>query len=237
MHVIYALYWAKSDSVYVGRTNSVRNRVEIHNRMGTTNTHYNHMVQEQYSKYGEPEFIQLELCEDIEAITLEKVWISQFDKNVLNLQSVDVCTTPFVTVKPRPKIDTSIKCRAVLIDGDGVLHYVNSVVEFCKHNTILNKTWDSSVPEVRKVILGTRKSHKRFRLYDEHLELPPLRHTYTVCNKSLGITISNIDNLSEYCRNEPLLANNWYNNADNLRKIAAGRRKKSINGFQCYYTL
>ena len=241
MQVIYSLYWEPSDMVYIGKTTSIKTRIAEHNKDGLAGTHYNDKIQHQYKLYGIPTVTQLEVCEDAEVFKREQHWIREFDSinsglNIQNTGSNHAVNVRSIACNTNIEIDSTIKCKAILIDEKNQPHYVNNVADFCRTNSLLCSTWESSSRDINRVIKGERKSHKNFRLYNPEGTIAVLNKCYSLINTETGSIVENITNLAEFCRQEPALSDNWYNAANSLRMLAAGRRKKPIKGFTCKYS-
>lgn len=71
---IYALYWDKTDSIYIGQSLNIEYRFKEHIRSLNTNKHYNHKVQEEFNKSGLPSLHILKSCTkdnlDVEEISI-----------------------------------------------------------------------------------------------------------------------------------------------------------------------
>jgi len=184
---------------------------------------------------------QLEVCEDVEVFKRDQHWIREFDSinsglNIQNTGSSHAVNVRSIACNTNIEIDSTIKCRAILIDEKNQPHYVNNVADFCKTNSLLCNTWESSSRDINRVIKGERKSHKNFRLYKPEGTRAVLNKYYSITNTETGNIVENISNLAEFCRKETALSDNWYNAAYSLRMLAAGIRKKTINGFTCKYS-
>lgn len=77
---IYAIYWPHNDNaVYVGQSVNLEKR-RLHHLWSLKNIqHRNIRLQRMYNKYGEPEFVILEVCKLAELLEKEVYWVSEFD--------------------------------------------------------------------------------------------------------------------------------------------------------------
>lgn len=76
---IYALFWPVSGMVYIGQSQTINKRFREHLSSLKRKTHANPKMLQQYSKYGNPELVVLEVCNINELYDKEVYWTNEFD--------------------------------------------------------------------------------------------------------------------------------------------------------------
>ena len=76
---IYALFWPVSNMVYIGQSQTINKRFREHLSSLKRKTHANPKMLQQYSKYGSPELVVLEVCNINELYDKEVYWTNEFD--------------------------------------------------------------------------------------------------------------------------------------------------------------
>jgi predicted GIY-YIG superfamily endonuclease len=233
MQIVYALWWETTSSIYIGKTNSLATRIARHLQKLSMSTHTNKKLQEQYNKYGSPEVVSLEVCEDSKVFEVERSWIKEFDSVNTGLNLIGDLSTNKVSENTQPLdiyVDASIKCKYVLIGPDSTVYYVDNMIEFCKTAPDLKDNFLAEANQLNKVCRGDRsKSHKGYRLYrGPETYVPKKKNTYTI--QGDGQTFYGVNNIAKFCKEHPMLCEDWENIANGLRAVASGRRK-SYKGF------
>ena len=84
---IYALWFEKSDQVYIGQSIDIQKRYRKHKHLLKYNKHPNHKITKEYNLFGVPELIILEECLIEHLNDLEIEYIKEYDsiKNGLNI--------------------------------------------------------------------------------------------------------------------------------------------------------
>jgi hypothetical protein len=241
MQVIYALYWLNTGMVYIGKTKSAKARLKSHITSLENNNHFNSDIQDYYNKQGVPDFYILEYCEDTDVYTVEKNWINEFDSVSIGLNKIgnkfqgNIIYSKEDTVllysninkltKDLPLLDTTIKCKAILVDTDSNIYYINKTTDFCNQQHNLS---NSDCSDINKVIRGERLSCKGYTLYGKTKQ--PI--STFIIKSPTGIITENIGNLAEFCRNNEILSVGWYNSASQLSRVARGVLS-NYKGFTC----
>ena len=85
---IYALWFEESSMVYIGQSSNITRRFNEHIRDLKSNSHYNYKIQDEFNRYGIPEFIILEYCSVLDLDTNEILWMDEFNSITLGLNLV-----------------------------------------------------------------------------------------------------------------------------------------------------
>jgi len=86
---IYALYWSISNMVYIGQSQTINKRYREHLSCLNRNAHANPKVQYQYSLYGKPELVVLEVCNIDQLYSNEIAWTNEFNALVDGLNIIE----------------------------------------------------------------------------------------------------------------------------------------------------
>lgn len=227
MQVIYSLYWQQSGQVYIGKTNSIKDRIKYHFQKLGNGAHYNTKLQEQFNLYGEPEIVTLEYCEDSEVFKREAAWITEFDavNSGLNLRG-DLRDNIFIP-QERSVPEPTKEAKYIVIDENNTLHYIDCLTEFCKTYPKFDpKNYKAEANQLSKVLnlKSTTRSHKGLRLYTGTSTLVQPSKVYTI--KYKDEVYQGVRNLAEFARNHYAISDKWYNAANGLRCVARGTLKQ-----------
>lgn len=116
---IYALYWEKTDLIYIGQSQDLIRRKKEHFKEILARTHSNYKIQKAYIEYGLPEFIILEYCYISQLNELEIYWQKEFN----SLSSLDIVVAgqvgygPYSNASKYSKI-TVLKVFSLLFKND-----------------------------------------------------------------------------------------------------------------------
>lgn len=237
MQVIYKIYWNNEESIYIGKTKSLKARIHQHIHSLKNNSHYNYKLQDMYNKYGEFSHEILEVCEDIEIFAKEVYWIRKLNtvEKGLNLIGSGINTNKDIidSAYMPPIVSDKIECKVILLDKNDNIFYVNNISEFCRTQPDLRDNWKTSADHLCAIIREDCNGiHKGYRKYNGVNTPPPPSITSFSVTFPDGRIVHNILNLAKFCRETPELVETWENAADGLRRVARGVTIQ-YKGFKC----
>ena len=219
---IYALYWEKSDMVYVGQTTK-SNRLYQHIRLLEKGSHFNYKCTDQYIKYGNPEYIELEVCSISELNNKEILWIKQFSPSILNLTSGGTSGSGTMS-------SGSVYSRST------ILKILSRLYRTLETYAEISKRLNVGISVVSKIALGTEhiwiqeQYPKHFASIQNNRILraknnTPSRHKEKIYPNVIdpyGVTHT-ITNAKDFCKSNPGLGVEGYSNFSNM--LRGGRKQ------------
>lgn len=238
MIAIYSLTW-NGVNFYVGKTNSIKTREARHMGDLKRGNHWNYKLQEAYSTYNTlPTFNVIEYCEDRDANMVESKYIAQYKSvstgyNILGNENYFE-EGPGASNKQIVKLDTEIDCKIIIIEPDLTVKYVNNLAAFCRET--FPETCSTAQTEFSRIKrrVGNKKSYRGYLAVDPKLKLKELevniKDNYIVVVSPEGEEYT-VTNIAKFCKEHPILKDNWSSAANTFRNIRNGGTSKSYRGF------
>lgn len=108
---------------------------------------------------------------------------------------------------------------------DGNIHSIKNVLEFCRKEGLNT----SSVSNLYAVLLGKRATHKGYSLANPNTTTTTNTNNYSILDPD-NILFSNISNISAFCREHPLLLDNFRVSSRGISSLLRGERN-TYKGF------
>lgn len=233
---IYALFWQIDGSVYIGLSDNLDRRRNIHFNKLKRFIHPNYKVQNKYNMHGMPEFIILEFCEIDQLHYKEILWCNEFD-NLLNIAEPGrPISSPFARNSKYSKFSI-LKVFSLLYKG-----ILNS--------SQISKITNVNLNTVKAIAAGTKHAWLNSEYPEQYaIMLSINRHSfikgpgigkglYTYTILSPGGVEYNTNSLTDFCSKIPELSHNVRSAASYLARVSSNTKYyKSYKGWRCFKEL
>lgn len=218
---IYALYWAEQGLVYIGQ-GVIESRYIQHIKSAQSKTHCNHKVQKAFDLYGVPEQVVLETnCIDINQA--EMYWIKEFNATTQGLNILEGGGSMRGLNHPRSKYSKKTILKVFVLLLRNKLTYAE----------IANRT-NVSLSNIACISVGRIHGWLKETYPKEFNEMVKLRKIRAIGSTPKQLTlikdpegiIHQVRNTAAFCREHPLLKNNWKNESSEINKIIRYERSQ-----------
>lgn len=236
---IYTLHWEDDiEKVYVGQSIDIHTRYRAHSRLLESGTHSNYKLQDKYNESKVlPTLSIIEKCVPSSLDDLEIFWTKELSALTDGLSVVEAGPAGRGLYHSNSKYTkatilkvfsllyrTTITYKAVSVRVGVPIYLVNNIASGC-HHLWLNEEYPLQFSQMllNKPI---RQGKNRKSLSITNKELPNLV-------SPTGVVYYNIENIAEFCRSVPELANSAESTRSNIGKVIKGT-KPSHKGWKLY---
>lgn len=232
---IYALYWEEQDLIYIGQSQNIESRFKEHIRKLKNNYHTNYKVTEAYNLYGNPSVQIIEICSLDDLNQLEIFWTKEFNSlhgsnglNIIEAGSVGYGAYSNSSVYTKWQI---LKVFSLLRRIPVISYKLISIRTKVKTHTISDivngksHLWISTEYPEKYLELKTLVQQRLVKSYGTAKNIGKI---YPAISDSLGNIYTNIENLSEFCRNIPEFTKDPEQARKGLSRLLSGKLKSYI---------
>ncbi len=220
MRGVYALYWEDRGLVYIGQGN-LNTRYYSHLNDLKNNKHCNYKVQNAYDMYGVPQFVVLETnCGNL-ALS-EMRWIQEFDCVRTGLNILPGGLQLAGINHPRSKFSRKTILKVLVLLWKTKMTYKS--ISYRLGVSI------SSIRDISNGRIHAWLSEEFTEAYNNMVQLRGIQKYSDITKKNYpklvdptGV-VHSITNIAQFCRNHPLLSNNWECNKTELGRLFKGSR-------------